>query len=88
MSARKENIVPYIVYIGDGHTDLCPIQLADLVYAKGFLKTHCEEKLFRFLPFQTFKDIKLGMERLLQRRVFADFKSTENLQTSLGSPLH
>jgi len=48
----------FVVYIGDGHTDACPIQLADLVFAKGYLEAYCFEQNIPFVPFQNFKDIQ------------------------------
>lgn len=49
---RKE-----IIYIGDGYSDICPIEEADLVFAKGFLFRYCKEKGIKCFPFENFKDI-------------------------------
>ena len=32
-----------IVYIGEGYSDRCPVQFADLVFAKDVLKNYCRE---------------------------------------------
>ena len=33
-----------IVYVGDGYSDRCPVQYADIVFAKGDLQTYCQEQ--------------------------------------------
>jgi 2,3-diketo-5-methylthio-1-phosphopentane phosphatase len=47
----------FLVYVGDGHTDACAIQLADLVFAKSFLKNYCIEKQIPFVGFSSFSEI-------------------------------
>jgi 2,3-diketo-5-methylthio-1-phosphopentane phosphatase len=46
-----------MVYIGDGHTDFCPVQLAHLVFAKSALKDHCLAYGRQFLDFNSFEDV-------------------------------
>lgn len=46
-----------IVYIGDGHTDSCPVQLADIVFAKGHLAKYCGELGIDFYEFSDFRDV-------------------------------
>lgn len=60
-----------IVYIGDGLSDLCAIQLADLVFAKGYLRTYCEEKKISYIPFDNFRDVRLVLDNLLRPEVVA-----------------
>ena len=45
------------VYIGDGATDRCPAQVADVVFATGFLAHFCEAQHIPFIPFETFDDV-------------------------------
>lgn len=47
----------FLVYIGDGVTDTCAIQLADLVYAKGFLVSYCAEREIPFVEFRSFSNL-------------------------------
>jgi len=46
-----------VIYIGDGHSDTCPAEKADLVYAKGYLYQYCQEKGIPAVPFESFRDI-------------------------------
>lgn len=46
-----------VVYIGDGYSDRCACTYADVIFAKSFLKTYCEEQSIVFNSFDTFFDI-------------------------------
>jgi 2-hydroxy-3-keto-5-methylthiopentenyl-1-phosphate phosphatase len=47
-----------IIYIGNGHSDVCPSQSADLVFAKEALLRKCEEEGTKpYQPFQDFSSI-------------------------------
>lgn len=46
-----------IVYIGDGHSDKCVVELADVIFAKGVLAGHCRERGLDYYPFAGFDDI-------------------------------
>jgi len=54
-----------IVYIGDGFTDICPSQHADILFAAGTLAHECAKSSRNFLPFKTFFDIERKLEELL-----------------------
>lgn len=45
------------VYVGDGLSDVCPSEVADIVFAKGSLKKYLRKKKINFIPFRDFKDI-------------------------------
>ncbi|MBU0508382.1 MtnX-like HAD-IB family phosphatase [bacterium] len=47
-----------VVYIGDGYTDLCPVQQADFVFATGRLADECRRKKQTFFPFDSFRDVE------------------------------
>ncbi len=48
-----------IIYIGDGHSDICPSRFADLVFAKDVLLRNCEaEGNTSYLPFRNFGDVQ------------------------------
>jgi len=50
------------VVIGDGVSDYCWSENADMVFAKGKLKTHCEEKQIPYTPFSRFETIQAVLE--------------------------
>jgi len=53
-----------IIYIGDGYTDLCPAQHADVLFATGNLARECAKAGRPFIPFETFMDIERRLESL------------------------
>lgn len=52
-----------VVYVGDGATDRCPAQAADVVFATGYLAEFCKKTGVPFLPFETFGDVIVEMSR-------------------------
>ena len=46
-----------IIYIGDGHSDVCPSRSADLVFARGVLLEKCKQENIPCIPFDDFKTI-------------------------------
>jgi 2,3-diketo-5-methylthio-1-phosphopentane phosphatase len=53
-----------IVYAGEGYSDRCPVQYADVVFAKDELLRHCEEQSIAFYPYASFSDVRDRLERL------------------------
>ena len=47
-----------IWYIGDGVSDYCVADKADILFAKKRLAKYCEEKKIKFFEYESFKDIK------------------------------
>jgi len=47
-----------VIYIGDGHTDRCAAESADLVFAKDSLIKYCEDNGIEYIGYTNFKDIK------------------------------
>lgn len=45
------------IYIGDGYSDICGSQAADLIFAKGHLLQHCHTLGIPAQPFTTFGEI-------------------------------
>lgn len=48
----------FVVYIGNGLSDRCPVEYAELVFAKGELLEHCEQEEIACIPFSNFRDIE------------------------------
>jgi len=48
----------HTVYIGNGYSDRCPAEHADLVMAKGELLDHCRAQKIEYVPFENFRDIE------------------------------
>ena len=55
----------FIVYVGNGLSDRCPSECADLVFAKGELLAHCRTKRINCVEFRNFRDV----EREVLRRI-------------------
>ena len=58
----------YIIYIGDGYSDKCPIQYCDFIFAKNSLLKYCEVNRITFFPFKNFIDVKIKLEELYKRK--------------------
>jgi 2,3-diketo-5-methylthio-1-phosphopentane phosphatase len=54
-----------IVYVGDGYSDRCPVQYADLVFAKGDLQTYCREQNISYLVYRSLDDVLRRLSGLL-----------------------
>jgi len=57
-----------IVYIGDGVSDECPAEHADIIFAKGKLAAYCNAQRLPHYPFKTLGDVARQMRLLLERR--------------------
>jgi 2-hydroxy-3-keto-5-methylthiopentenyl-1-phosphate phosphatase len=55
----------YVVYVGNGLSDRCPAQYADLVFAKGDLLTYCRKQDIAFVKFDNFRDVEREMLKRL-----------------------
>lgn len=51
----------YVVYVGNGLSDRCPAEYADLVFAKGDLLTYCLDKEIDHVRFENFRDVEREM---------------------------
>jgi 2,3-diketo-5-methylthio-1-phosphopentane phosphatase len=58
----------FIVYVGNGLSDRCPSENADLVFAKGELLAHCRAQHIDCIEFRNFRDV----EREVLRRIVLD----------------
>lgn len=57
-----------IVYIGDGYSDRCAVNYADIVFAKGSLQTYCQEQNISYYLYSNFIDVIERLKEILQRK--------------------
>ncbi len=57
-----------IAYVGEGYSDRCPAQYADIVFAKEDLQKFCQQKNISYYLYDTFHDIVKRLEKLLVPR--------------------
>lgn len=50
-----------LIYVGDGRSDQCVAQRADILFAKKSLATFCTENGRPFTPFETFADVHAAL---------------------------
>jgi 2,3-diketo-5-methylthio-1-phosphopentane phosphatase len=72
----------YSFYIGDGNTDICPVQYCDFIFAKNSLLRHCEINRITYFPYSGFDDVikkidELKLKKRLKRRYQAELKRKE-----------
>jgi 2-hydroxy-3-keto-5-methylthiopentenyl-1-phosphate phosphatase len=74
-AACKRNVVlvgahpeERIVYIGDGISDFCPAEHADIIFAKEQLAAYCNAHRLPHYPFKTLSDVARQLRLLLSRR--------------------
>ena len=71
-----------IVYVGEGYSDRCPAQYADIVFAKDVLQTFCQKENISYYLYSSFRDVTGRLEKLLAkkrlcRRLAAEMKRKE-----------
>jgi 2-hydroxy-3-keto-5-methylthiopentenyl-1-phosphate phosphatase len=57
-----------LAYVGDGHSDLCAAEIADVRFARHSLARHLAAKGLPFTPFEDFHDVREGLVRHLSGR--------------------
>jgi 2-hydroxy-3-keto-5-methylthiopentenyl-1-phosphate phosphatase len=58
----------YIIYIGDGYSDKCPVQYCDFIFAKNSLLKYCELNRITYFPFKNFDEVRFRLEELNCRK--------------------
>jgi 2-hydroxy-3-keto-5-methylthiopentenyl-1-phosphate phosphatase len=46
-----------VIYIGDGHSDMCPAKYADVLFARSHLAEDAANRGMPFIPFEAFADV-------------------------------
>ena len=52
-------------FVGDGRSDFCAVDEADIVFAKSTLATYCEQKDIPYYSYNTFAEVQCEMKRIL-----------------------
>ncbi len=82
IEAKREGAA--IVYIGDGYTDRCPAQLADIVFARPALAEWCARHGVEAVPFEDFRDIlEAFRQKGFEARLEAESKKDIERKTTL-----
>lgn len=63
----KTGIDDLIVYVGNGFSDRCAVQYADMVFAKDELLRHCDENNITYFPFENFGDVVEKLSKILHK---------------------
>ena len=58
-----------IVYVGEGYSDRCAAQYADIVFAKDDLQRFCQKENISYLPYTDFHDLRAAIEGLARKRL-------------------
>ncbi|MFN3196039.1 MAG: MtnX-like HAD-IB family phosphatase [Chlorobiota bacterium] len=58
------------IYIGDGYSDFCAAEHCDIIFAKKYLATHCNENSLPHYNFKTFFDVKRILEKKINENSF------------------
>ncbi len=59
-----------IIFIGDGNSDMCVAEHADIVFAKKKLAKYCNKERIPHYPYKTFFDVKKILSDILEKGKF------------------
>ena len=57
-----------IVYVGDGYSDVCPVKIADVVFARDTLLRFCSEQGIPHHPFTNFFEVAAILKNYIKER--------------------
>jgi 2-hydroxy-3-keto-5-methylthiopentenyl-1-phosphate phosphatase len=57
-----------IAFIGEGYSDRCAAQYADIVFAKEDLQKYCQKENISFYPYTDFRDVLSRYRQILARK--------------------
>ncbi len=52
-----------VAYVGDGLSDICAAEVADVLFAKGKLAAHCDTRGLTYHPFDSMSDVRAWVGR-------------------------
>ena len=53
------------VFVGDGRSDYCAADSADVLFAKSSLATYCEQKSIAYIAYENFADVQCSLQQTL-----------------------
>ena len=59
-----------VIYIGDGRSDTCAVQYADIVFAKGTLASYCTSNGIPFHQYKTLSEVLIILQARHQKNEF------------------
>lgn len=71
-----------IIYIGDGLSDTCAAEHADIVFAKGALAAYCNHQKIPHYPFRTFADVLYVLRKNLENKTLRRRRQAELKRTA------
>ena len=66
-----------IVFIGEGYSDRCPAQYADIVFAKDELQAFCQRENISYFLYGSFADVVDRLRQLLARKTIRKRRRAE-----------
>lgn len=58
------------IYVGDGRSDTCAVQFADIVFAKGTLAAHCTQMRIPHHPYRSLQEVRIMLQKRLENKDF------------------
>ncbi|MCL5268830.1 MAG: MtnX-like HAD-IB family phosphatase [Bacteroidetes bacterium] len=66
----RTGIDDLIVYIGNGFSDRCAVDYADIIFAKDELLRYCEANNITYFPFESFADVLSKFRKIFESKRF------------------
>ena len=66
-----------IAYVGEGYSDRCAAQYADIVFARDDLQRFCQQENISYYLYRDFFDVQSRLEQLLRRKKLRKRRSAE-----------
>lgn len=71
------------VFIGDGVSDFCVSNYADIVFAKNTLASYCWKNNITYFEYLNFKDVILKLEKLKSKRMIKHRQNSKTLRKDI-----
>lgn len=59
------------IYVGDGRSDTCAVQFADVVFAKGTLAAYCTQMRIPHHPYRSLQEVRIILQKRFEKMDFA-----------------